>query len=178
MDLEIAPPPRNMVVKRLHLLLILSFINTGLMLFSELITAAMLPDMITFVDANRDTFPNEMALMIDRTLNIPQWYFLILAVLDAVSVTGLVMMWRLRKNGFHCYALSKLLLIMMPLLFLDRMYIGIGNIMIAVLVIAYYYVLMRGLNMAEADSATEAEADENADNSDNSDSTNESNTND
>ncbi len=158
MNIEMPKNSRPLVVKQLHFLLVLSFINTGLSLLSEIFMAAMLPSMSTFFDTQREMFPDEMAIMIDRTLGIPQWYFLILALLDAASVVGLVMMWQLRKNGFHCYALSKLLLILMPLLFLDRMYISIGNIMIAMLMIGYYYVLMRGLRATEEDDENQPES--------------------
>ena len=53
----------------------------------------------------------------------------------------------LRKNGFHYYTLSKLLLMLMPVLFLDRSFVGIGNIMIGILFIALYFYLLRSLGV-------------------------------
>ena len=41
--------------------------------------------------------------------------------------------------------MKKLLLIAMPMLFLSRSFIGIGNIMVCVLMIGIYFYLMRAL---------------------------------
>lgn len=133
-------------LKTLHILLVFSYINTGMFLLSELIGASMLPQMNDYYHSNTSLFPDEWSILMERMLGIPQWYFLLLAVLDIASIAGMVLMWRLRKNGFHCYALSKLLLMLMPLLFLDRSFVGIGNIMIGILFIAYYYFLLKGLS--------------------------------
>ena len=57
----------------------------------------------------------------------------------------MLLMWQLRKNGFHCYTLAKLMLMLMPLLFLDRSYVGFGDMMMAVLFIVYYFFLMKSL---------------------------------
>lgn len=146
MAINLPQPDRNAAVRRLHILLVLSFINTGLYLLSELLSAALLPTMTQFFEANPDIVPDELAIMIDRSLNIPQWYYLLTALLDIISIVGLIKMWHLRQNGFHYYTLTKLLLILLPVLFLDRMFVSIGDIMIAVLMIAYYFVLMRGIN--------------------------------
>lgn len=145
MAINLPQPDRKAAIRRLHILLVLSFINTGLYLLSETLSAVLLPTMTTFFEANPNLVPDEMAIMIERSLNIPQWYYLLTALLDIVSIIGLIKMWNLRQNGFHYYTLSKLLLILLPILFLDRLYVGIGNIMIAVLMIVYYWVLMRGI---------------------------------
>jgi hypothetical protein len=84
-------------------------------------------------------------IRMEQEMDIPNWYNLLRALLDLTSIVGLVLMWRLRKNGFHAYTLSKLLLMLLPLLFLDRSYMGIGDIMIAALFIAYYFFLLKSL---------------------------------
>ncbi|MBQ0160647.1 MAG: hypothetical protein KBT28_08525 [Bacteroidales bacterium] len=142
-------------LKTLHILLTLSFINTGMYLLSGLISTTMLPSMSQYYNANSSLFPDEFGILLERALNIPQWYYLLGVVLDAASIVGLILMWRLRKNGFHCYTLSKLLLIMLPVLFLDRSYVGVGNIMIAVLFIAYYFFLMKSLNTFDENGSTQ-----------------------
>lgn len=142
-------------LKTLHILLILSFINTGMYLLSGLISATMLPSMSQYYHDNASLFPEEFGILLERALSIPQWYYLLGVVLDAASIVGLILMWRLRKNGFHCYTLSKLLLIMLPMLFLDRSYVGVGNIMIAILFIAYYFILMKSLNTFDGNNSTQ-----------------------
>ena len=132
-------------LRTLHVLLILSFIYTGIMFIGELISGMALPWMTRYYAAHPDTVPDEWGILLERSLSIPQWYYFLTALLDAVSIVGMVLMWRLRKNGFHCYTLAKLLLIAMPMLFLSRSFIGIGNIMVCVLMIGIYFYLMRAL---------------------------------
>ena len=132
-------------LRTLHVLLILSFIYTGIMFIGELISGMALPWMTRYYAAHPDAVPDEWGILLERSLSIPQWYYFLTALLDAVSIVGMVLMWRLRKNGFHCYTLAKLLLIAMPMLFLSRSFIGIGNIMVCVLMICIYFYLMRAL---------------------------------
>ena len=115
-------------------------------------------------------FPDEFAIMMDKVLAIPQWYFLVQALLNAASVTGLALMWKVRGNGFHCYTLSKLMLILMPMLFLDRSYIALGDIMMAILFIVYYFVLLRRLGAFERKTVVTTElSEENSNTTDNTD---------
>ena len=132
-------------LKTLHVLLVISFIVSGLYFLSELVSGLTLPWMQRYYAAHPEVMPDQWNILLERSLSIPQWYYLLCALLDAISVIGLVLMWRLRRNGFHCYALAKLLLMLMPLLFLDRSFVGVGNIMIGILFIVYYYYLMRVL---------------------------------
>ena len=141
-------------IKSLHILLVLSFINTGFYLISELFSGICMPWMQEYYTNNPSIMPEEYKQLIDRAFQIPQWYYILSAILDAASIAGLVLMWRLRKNGFHCYTLAKLLLMILPLLFLDRSFVGIGNIMLGVLVIAYYFFLMRSLGLFSGEKIT------------------------
>ena len=69
--------------------------------------------------------------------------------LGLLEVLGAALMWQLRWGGFHCYALARLLLLLLPLLFLGRGFVGIGNIMMALLFIVVYFLLMRQLTANE-----------------------------
>lgn len=150
--------------KTLHFMLILSFINTGFYLLGELFSGISLPWMQTYYEAHPDVVPDEWAQMMERSFRIPQWYYLLSAVLDAASVIGLALMWRHRKNGFHCYTLAKLLLMLLPLLFLDRSYVGIGNIMLGILFIVYYFFLLKSMGVFSGEKINIIPADNNPDN--------------
>lgn len=142
----------------------MSFISTGIYFISELVSGLALPGLREYYAANPNILPDQWGILLERSLSIPQWYYFLLAILDAASIAGLVLMWKLRKNGFHCYTLSKLLLMLMPMLFLDRSFVGVGNIMIALLFIVWYLYLMRSLgafgNMASQDGAEGPEEEE------------------
>ena len=144
----------NANLRMLHILLVCSFINTGLSMLSELVSGISLPWMRQYIDAHPNMVPDEWGIILERAFSIHRWYYLLTALLDAVSIFGLVLMWKLRKNGFHTYALSKLILMLLPLLFLDRSYVGIGNIMIGALMIVYYLFLMRALGVFTSDRAS------------------------
>lgn len=138
-------------LKTLRVLLIISFIYTGMWaLFhffwgltgSEDRTAMM---EVYQAMAEKNEKYSAFAIMFEQLFAVPQWYYLFCGLLDAISFAGLLLMWRLRKNGFHCYALAKLLLMIMPLLFLDRSYVGLGDMMMAIMFIACYFFLMKAL---------------------------------
>ena len=133
--------------KSLRVLLVLSFVVTGTYLLSEFVSGLTLPTVKDFYDTHPDAVPDQWGILLERALSIPQWYYLLSAVLDAASIAGLCLMWRLRKNGFHFYALSKLLLMLMPVLFLDRSYIGLGDVMLGGLFIGLYFYLLRMLGV-------------------------------
>ena len=148
----------NVNLKTLKVLLVMSFISTGSYFISELIGGFALPWMKAYSAAHPEMFPDQWGIMLERSLSIPQWYYFLTAVLDAASIAGLVLMWKLRKNGFHCYTLSKLLLMLLPMLFFDRSYVGAGNIMIGLLFIGWYFYLMRSLgtfNKTDTDGNTD-----------------------
>ncbi len=133
-------------LRSLHVLLVFSFIITGSQFIWEVMGLAGIFPMISEFYANAPSeYSDVFNIKMEQEMAIPQWYNLLRALLDLTSGVGLVLMWKLRKNGFHAYTLSKLLLMLLPLLFLDRSYMGIGDIMIAILFIVYYFFLMKNL---------------------------------
>lgn len=133
-------PKRHVNRITLYCLLVCSFISTGAYLLWELI-----PHSTEFFNTHFQHTPDTLGILIERALSIPQWYYLLCAVLDIFSIVGLVLMWRLRKNGFYCYTLSKLILMLLPIMFLDRSFVGLGNMMIGIFFIIYYYFLLQAL---------------------------------
>jgi hypothetical protein len=133
-------------LRSLHVLLVISFIITGSQLIWEILGVAGMFPLINEVYANTPSeYSSVFTIKMEQEMAIPQWYNILRALLDLTSIVGLVLMWKLRKNGFHAYTLSKLLLMLLPLMFLDRSYVGFGDIMIAVLFIAYYFFLLKNL---------------------------------
>lgn len=144
---EIDEARRKSNLLSLHILLVISFVVSGSHLLSYLLTGTSLPFIKEEMLEVAKDLPDQFALIIDKALAVPQWYYLVAALLNVASVVGLTLMWKLKGSGFHCYTISKLLLMLMPLLFLDRSYIGIGDIMMAILFIVYYFVLLRMLGV-------------------------------
>ena len=140
---------RQRNLKTLHILLIISFIYTGMWVLCHFMLGFTGSDMrqsmlevYQSMSEKNESF-SAYAIFCEKLFAVPQWYYIICGLLDAISFVGLLLMWRIRKNGFHSYTLAKLML--MPLLFLDRSYVGFGDMMMAVLFIAYYFFLMKSL---------------------------------
>ena len=129
----------------LHILLVITFFFAGLSAFSYLTTALMMPTMQQIYADNSSMFPEQFSVAMQQLMDTPRGYFLGAGLLYVLEVVGAALMWRLRWPGFHCYTLARLLLLLLPLLFLGRGFVGVGDIMMAVLFVAVYYMLMRRL---------------------------------
>ena len=138
---------RKSLVRSLRIVLVLTFIGSGVSALSFLSTGIMLPLMQEMRDNGMVDFSGVMAEAYDMFLAMPQSYYLVGAVLYALSLTGALMMWDLRKNGFHFYTIAQLLLIVSALVFVGRMGVQVGDVMLTVLFVAYYYIALRGLGL-------------------------------
>ena len=131
--------------KFFHILLVITFISAGLSAFSYLVTAAILPSMQQIYSNNPTMLPEQFSVMMEQMLDTPRGYFLGAGLLYLLELLGAVLMWRLRWPGFHCYTLARLLLLLLPALFLGRGFVGVGDIMFALLFVGVYLMLMRRL---------------------------------
>jgi hypothetical protein len=110
--------PTPSVPKRpvlLTVLCILTFIGSGMNIFSGLIIS-LFHD--TFLTIAEELSENLDLPGIEVILQAPPVFFLSSALLYAGSLTGAVMMWNLRRNGFHVYAISQILHLIAPMYFL------------------------------------------------------------
>jgi len=134
----------------LRIVLVLSMIGSGMSLLSYLLTGLMLPTMQTAYSAGELPMPEEFQAAMEAMFAIPRPYYFYSALLYALSLTGVVMMWKLRRIGFHLYALSQLLILIVSLLFLGRGHLGLGDIMLTILFIVTYFVLLKRLGVFDA----------------------------
>ena len=110
----------NEIPKRptfLTVLCILTFISSGLGCLSALITPLFSDLMINFLKST----PNYDETVMGQTISLLQagWiFYLISFVLALGSLTGALLMWNLKKIGFHFYALSNLGLLFVPMVML------------------------------------------------------------
>lgn len=131
----------------LHFLLTLSFLWAGLNLFSYLTTALMLPTFKQVYESTPELIPEQMRTMFDIYLSMPRGLFAVGALLYAVELAGAILMWRLRRSGFHCYTLARILLLLVPVLFVGRDMLATGDLMFAALFVTAYYLIFRSLGV-------------------------------
>lgn len=148
--------PTDKSPRSLRVVLVLSMIGSGLYLWGNLLLALMMPTFKELVESNPTLIPEEVMIAYERLFEIPRAVFGVCALLNAVSLAGVIMMWRLRPTGFHCYTIAQVLLLIVPLLFMGKAYLGLGDIMMTALFVGIYYVLLRQLGIlgAKAESST------------------------
>ena len=142
----------------LRILLVITFISAGLSALVYLIMGVSLPTVQNYYAANPSVLPEQFTTVMERMMEVPRTYYIGCALLFGLEVLGAAFMWNLRATGFHCYALARLLLLIVPLLFLGRGFVGIGDVMFAILFIFVYWSLLRQLgafNKQEDETSTE-----------------------
>ena len=101
----------------LTILCILTFIAAGLSIAGALCIPALSGVMVGFMKAA----PNYDAQRDADAITIVQagWgYYMVMLALEAMELTGAIMMWKLKKNGFHVYTIASILLFYLPVLWL------------------------------------------------------------
>jgi hypothetical protein len=98
----------------LSVLCVLTFISTGISILSSLVIPMLSDVMIELfkmpqfaADANPEAI---------KVIQAGWGYYMIVLLLASVSLTGAIMMWNLRKNGFHFYTIANILLFYLPVL--------------------------------------------------------------
>lgn len=133
--------------RNLRIILVLSIIGSGTLFISYLMTGLLLPSLKATYLSGSMPFPAEMTVYLEQFFETPRSFFLCSALLYALSLTGVILMWNLRKIGFHLYTLAQLLVMLVTLLFLGRERLPLGDIMFTLLFITYYYIAFRNLGV-------------------------------
>ena len=94
---------------------------------------------------------NAMAETIKPMISAP-WsftFFLLNGLLYGVSLIGAILMWNLKRYGFHIYTIAQLLLIVLPVLFIGKDAFDMGNLMITLFFVTFYFFALRNLTQTE-----------------------------
>lgn len=141
----------------LRIVLVLSFIGSGLSFFSYAMMSIGMPSFQAMYNSGSMTFPSEMSVFMEQLMETPRAFFVCSALLYAMSLGGLALMWNIRKNGFHMYTLAQLLLLLVTVLFLGRDRLALGDVMLTLLFVVYYFSAMRQLDALKPQNDTEEE---------------------
>ncbi|MBP5645035.1 MAG: hypothetical protein J6W95_03805 [Bacteroidales bacterium] len=143
-----------------HVLLVITMVWGSISTLSYIMMAVMMPVMQDMYNQSQAAFPAEWAVAMQRVFEVPRGFYAGAGVLYLLEVLGAVMMWRLRWTGFHCYTLARLLILVLPVLFIGRSYLGIGDIMMALLWVAMYYMIMRRMTAEEEEETGDKETED------------------
>jgi hypothetical protein len=123
----------------LTVLCILTFIGSGMNLFSSMFIA-------TFYDSYTEIvrmFAEKFDLSgIEAMLEAKPAFFLVTGLFYAGSLSGAVLMFRLKKTGFHVYTVCQILLILAPMYFLHLPSPGLFEMLFSGI-----FVLLYGINL-------------------------------
>lgn len=129
----------------LCILLVMSIIYGSMMFFSSFIMAVALPAIEKVYTTNQNLLPAEIFTAWERMAAVPRPFYAAMAFFGLLSVVGCVLMWNLRRSGYHCYAIAQLMMLVLPLLFLGKGYLGIGDVMLTALFLFVYYLQLKRL---------------------------------
>lgn len=137
-----------------HFFLILTFIGSGISCISYLLTGFLLPNIQAIIESEAIMTNADMKPMVDtiRPLITAPWaysFFLLNGLLYGVSLAGAIFMWNLKRYGFHLYTIAQLLLIALPILFIGKDNFDMGNLMITLFFVTFYFFALRNLTQPE-----------------------------
>jgi len=117
----------------LTILCILTFIGSGLGTAAFLMVSINFEDTIKALKVLYSGMPETKFM-----LEAPRDFFLVSFFLSAFSVIGAILMWNLRKIGFHLYTSAQLIYLVVPLIYFGGETNPLLNIMLTALFVYLY----------------------------------------
>lgn len=130
------------LIAGLRLVLCLTFIGSGVALIYNVYMGAMLPTLTERFQQGSLAISDMFKVAIEDSLDVPGYCYFLNAVLSLGSIVGGVMMWRGRRTGFYFYASAQLMTILVSVLLVGRSNTQLGNVMMTILFVAYYFWAM------------------------------------
>ncbi|UBM63029.1 hypothetical protein LA303_03395 [Candidatus Sulfidibacterium hydrothermale] len=123
----------------LKVLLILTFIGSGMTMLSNLLIFTFFDQMKMVVTTQMANY-TFMGTKMDFTpfFEISPLFYLIQGLLSALSLSGAILMWDLRKLGFHLYTIAQILLLIVPKLFIKGLPFPGMELLISFIFVFYY----------------------------------------
>ena len=127
----------------LRFLCILTFLGSGLAMFAYFIIGAFYN---VFLSADMKALGEDEQELIRIMLSAGKMFFLLSAFLYALSLFGSILMWKLRKIGFHLYSLAQIMLLILPLLYIHGFRMPFVTILVTVTFIFGYSTFLRSMS--------------------------------
>lgn len=130
----------------LTILCILTFIGSGMTLFSNAIIYVMFDQFKAIFISHPNMQLLGIKMDMSSFLNLNPVFFLLQALFSALALAGAFLMWNLRKLGFHLYVIAQLVLLTIPKLFISHLPFPFFELSISAVFVYLYYkhlVLMK-----------------------------------
>lgn len=129
----------------LTVLAVLSFIGSGLSLFSNVMTLFFY-DAVINIDVSEllAVYPKMFTEdILQSSLSVIEkagrLYFMISAMAYIISLYGVYKMWNLQKNGLHYYAIAQIVILILPLIFVSAQLPVFSSLLITAIFILLYF---------------------------------------
>lgn len=122
----------------LTLTCILTFIWSGLTVLGSIMIYGLYNDMPFLME--QGSFGEQEETVLKMLQSSSRSFFLIIAFLNALSFSGALIMWKLKKIGFHFYTTSQLLILAVPFFVISGYTVSLPNAIITIVFIAAYAV--------------------------------------
>jgi len=137
MDEQKEPLPDEIVpnLVLLKILCVFTFIGSGL----GFVSYGIIGLIHSFFSQNLALIPDEQNReLIQMMLSAGRTFFFLNAILYAASFAGSVLLWQMKKKGFHLYTASQLLLLILPMAYIKGFPMPGTNIFLTILFIWGY----------------------------------------
>ncbi len=134
----------NIKPQLLKVLLILTFIGSGLTMFSNLFLFGFFNQIKAMLALQGSSYS-----FMGTTMNLAPFFqissvfYLIQGLLSGMALTGAIFMWDMKKIGFHFYALAQISLLIVPKLFIRGLPFPGMELLISFLFVYLYYKFLK-----------------------------------
>ena len=127
----------------LRFVLILSIINGISCFFGYLMLGINLDTLSQTYNEKIELFPDYMRASTEMMLRLPRMFDILTGLLFGMSFIGCLMMWKIRRTGFHLYTIAQLLIIIVSLLFVGKEFSNVGSLMMTALLVVFYLIMQK-----------------------------------
>jgi hypothetical protein len=140
----------------LTFLCVLTFIGSGLSLLSSLLMPVFATTMLDFLSNSSATVQPDALEVLEQMAITPMWKFCILAFFYATSLFGAIYMLKMKKIGFHFYAIAQLAIIIVGQFLVGGSYKpGLWGYFFTVLFIGLYAIYYKKFTNLEEETIAE-----------------------
>jgi len=126
----------------LSVVAILSFIGSGLSFFSYLMMSLFYHYFLDIMNTNVGEVYKQMGIdpdmIIDFFKNAGRPFFMLSTLAYAGSLYGVYKMWNLQKVGLHYYAISQLIILLLPLVFVSTQLSVVPGLLLTITFVLLY----------------------------------------
>jgi len=154
---ESEPNPVQPMAERnsmLSVLCVLSFINAAFNVLGNLISFFFMPKVKTMMeDPDSEMYAtlesmygdsiDEIMVAFETVLNVNPMQYILNALLFVGSFVGVFYMWKLRKHGFHIYAIAQLLILVVAAFAGTQSGIITSAVWTLMWIVAYYFSMKK-----------------------------------